>query len=404
VKKPVYFLQHSHKNLKQGFRMSSYRYLELIKKSTENELIRYIRIIETELGFSETITSLNNHKKANLELTLSELISNKLRIARENLDSGHLSEREEYKLGDCIDELFAQSREISYEFSNHIGWLNREPRALYFFVVIARAIVDTSHTDLSYPVTEFSLVTRKKTYLERDTNYLKPLTEICPNKNLSTYENLVSALEVIITPRSPREQKSTYRLLKNIENLYKTVFINRNADRKAFKTDDAELINWYYRYLTNKYQYTGLSITEDVDKQKQTIMCIFDVLCATNDPDTFKQLENKLIEKFNRSKRDKAKGKVPKTTKEEKTLTFSESDWAKLIEIAGDSAKNGIKAKLKELIDKELANQKDAEEGNVGQDSNGNLQATQIHQGQQEQQDDGLSRFFSKERKYADLL
>ncbi|TOP04506.1 hypothetical protein CGH23_23675, partial [Vibrio parahaemolyticus] len=67
------------------------------------------------------------------------------------LDSGHLSEREEYKLGDCIDELFAQSREISYEFSNHIGWLDREPRALYFFVVIARAIVDTGNTELSYP-------------------------------------------------------------------------------------------------------------------------------------------------------------------------------------------------------------------------------------------------------------
>lgn len=354
--------------------MSSYRYLELIKKSTENELKRYIRIIETELGFSETITSLNNHKKANLELTLSELISNKLRIARENLDSGHLSEREEYKLGDCIDELFAQSREISYEFSNHIGWLDREPRALYFFVVIVRAIVDTGNTELSYPVTEFSFEAKSQSfsaakYLLKDTDYLKPLTKICPNKNLSTYENLVSALEVIITSRSPREQQRTYRLLEDVENLYETVFVNRNADRKAFKTDDAELINWYYRYLTRKYSYTGLSMTEDIDKQKQTIMCIFDVLCATNDPDTFKQLENKLVEKFNRSKRDKAKGKAPKTTKEEKTLTFSESDWTKLIELTGSDAKNKIKAKLKELIDRELADQKDAKESDVVQET-----------------------------------
>lgn len=389
--------------------MSSYRYLELIKKSTENELKRYIRIIETELGFSETITNLNNHKKANLELTLSELLSNKLRIARENLDSGHLSEREEYKLGDCIDELFAQSREISYEFSNHIGWLDREPRALYFFVVIIRAIVDTGNTELSYPVTEFSFEDKSQSfsavkYLLKDTYYLEPLTKICPNKNLSTYENLVSALEVIITSRSPREQKSTYRLLEDVENLYETVFVNRNADRKAFKTDDAELINWYYRYLTGKYSYTGLSITEDIDKQKQTIMCIFDVLCATNDPDTFKQLENKLVEKFNRSKRDKAKGKAPKTTKEEKNLTFSESDWTKLIDLTGSNAKNKIKAKLKELIDRELADQKDAKEGDVLQETNDNLQATQTHQEQQEQQDDRLSRFLSKERKYADLL
>lgn len=360
--------------------MSSYRYLELIKKSTENELKRYIRIIETELGFSEKITNLNNHKKVNLELTLSELISNKLRIARENLDSGHLSEREEYKLGDCIDELFAQSREISYEFSNHIGWLDREPRALYFFVVIVRAIVDTGNTELSYPVTEFSFEDKPQSfsavkYLLKDTYYLEPLTKICPNKNLSTYENLVSALEVIITSRSPREQKSTYRLLEDVENLYETVFVNRNADRKAFKTDDAELINWYYRYLTGKYSYTGLSITEDIDKQKQTIMCIFDVLCATNDPDTFKQLENKLVEKFNRSKRDKAKGKAPKTTKEEKTLTFSESDWTKLIEIVGSSAKNEIKARLKKLIDQELAHQRDRYECGLVQNVKGDSQS-----------------------------
>ncbi|MCG6461579.1 hypothetical protein K6U44_14185 [Vibrio parahaemolyticus] len=288
---------------------------------------------------------------------MKELISKKLRIARESLDNGNLTEREEYKLGNFIDELFAQSREIQYEFSNHIGWLNSEPRALYFFVVIVQAIVNTGNTELSYPVTKFSFEAKSEPEdqsksqsfsvekdLPRYTDYLKPLADFCPNKTGSTYDNLVSALEVIITSSSPREQQSTYRLLRKIESLYTTVFINRNADRKAFKTDDAKLISRYYWYLTKKYPCTGLSITEDVDKQKQTIMCIFDVLCATNDPDTFKQLENKLVEKFNRTKRDKADGKVPKTTKEEKTLTFSESDWAK----------------LKELIDKELANQKDA--------------------------------------------
>ncbi|ENS1423571.1 hypothetical protein ACUY0R_002415 [Vibrio cholerae] len=363
--------------------MSSYRYLELIKKSTENELKRYIRIIESESGYSYAITNFNNHNKANLELTLKELISKKLKIARESLDNGNLTEREEYELGDCIDDLFDQSREIQYEFSNHIGWLNNEPRALYFFVVIVQAIVNTGNTALSYPVTTFSFEDKSEPedqsksrsfsvekYLPRYTDYLKPLADFCPNKTGSTYDNLVSALEVIITSSSPKEQQSTYHLLRKVESLYTTVFINRNADRKAFKTDDATLISRYYRYLTKKYPSIGLSITEDVDKQKQTIMCIFDVLCATNDPDTFKHLENKLVEKFNRTKRDKADGKAPKTTKEEKTLTFSESDWAKLIEIAGDSAKNGIKAKLKELIDKELANQRDAKEGNVGQDSN----------------------------------
>ncbi|EOW9436838.1 hypothetical protein ACOCGN_003437 [Vibrio cholerae] len=397
--------------------MSSYRYLELIKKSTENELKRYIRIIESESGYSYTITNLNNHNKANLELTLKELISKELRIARESLDNGNLTEIEEYKLGDFIDELFAQSREIQYEFSNHIGWLNSEPRALYFFVVIVQAIVNTGNIELSYPVTTFSFEAKSESkdktksqslsgekYLPRYTDYLKPLADFCPNKTGSTYDNLVSALEVIITSRTPMEQQSTYRLLRKVESLYTTVFINRNADRKAFKTDDANLISRYYRYLTKKYPSIGLSITEDVDKQKQTIMCIFDVLCATNDPDTFKHLENKLVEKFNRTKRDKADGKAPKTTKEEKTLTFSESDWAKLIEIAGDSAKNGIKAKLKELIDKELANQKDAKEGNIGQDSNGNLQATQTHQEQQEQQDDRSSRYLPKESKYVHLL
>ncbi|EHH1026696.1 hypothetical protein J7H94_002728, partial [Vibrio parahaemolyticus] len=311
----------------------------------------------------------------NLELTLKELISKKLKIARESLDNGNLTEIEEYELGDCIDDLFDQSRGIQYEFSNHIGWLNNEPRALYFFVVIVQAIVNTGNIELSYPATTFSFEAKSKSlsgekYLPRYTDHLKPLADFCPNKTGSTYDNLVSALEVIITSSLPKEQRSTYRLLRKVERLYTTVFINRNADRKAFKTDDANLISRYYRYLTKKYPSIGLSITEDVDKQKQTIMCIFDVLCATNDPDTFKQLENKLVEKFNRSKRDKADGKVPKTTKEEKTLTFSESDWAKLIEIAGDSAKNGIKAKLKELIDKELANRKDAKEGNVGQDSN----------------------------------
>ncbi|MBY8300925.1 hypothetical protein KW538_18785 [Vibrio fluvialis] len=390
--------------------MSSYRYLELIKKSTENELKRYIRIIESESGYSYAITNFNNHNKANLELTLKELISKKLKIARESLDNGNLTEIEEYELGDCIDDLFDQSRGIQYEFSNHIGWLNNEPRALYFFVVIVKAIVNTGNIELSYPVTTFSFEAKSESedkskskslsgekYLPRDTDYLQPLADFCPNKTGSTYDNLISALEVIITSSLPKEQRSTYRLLKKVESLYTTVFINRNADRKAFKTDDAKLISRYYRYLTKKYPSIGLSITEDVDKQKQTIMCIFDVLCATNDPDTFKQLENKLVEKFNRSKRDKADGNVPKTTKEEKTLTFSESDWTKLIEIAGDSAKNGIKAKLKELIDKELANQKDAKEGNVGQDSNGNLQATQTHQ---EQQDDRSSRYLPKESKY----
>ncbi|WP_373937715.1 hypothetical protein L0990_11170 [Vibrio kanaloae] len=338
--------------------MSSYRYLELIKKSTEDELRKYIRIIEAEMGYNETATNLNNHKKAQLELTLKELISKSLKIARESLDSGNLSEREEYKLGDYIDELFSQSRDIRHEFGDHIGWLDGEPRALYFFLVIVHAVVSTGNTNLFFPVTEFSLNFSRREYRLRDTDYLTSLTKVCPNKNLSAYNNLVRALEVIITSRTPREQQTTYRLLRNIERLYETVFINRNINKKAFKSDDAELISWYYRALITEFPNTGLSVTEDTDKQKHTIMCIFDVLCATTEPDMFTKLEDKLVEKFLRRKRDKEKGKALKTTKEEKTLTFSEADWEKLTVISGGHSKNQIKAKLKELIDTELENVK----------------------------------------------
>ncbi|MCY9827883.1 hypothetical protein [Vibrio chagasii] len=339
--------------------MSSYRYLELIKKSTEDELIKYIRIIEAEMGYNETATNLNNYKKSQLELTLKELISKSLRIERENLDYGNLSEREEYKLGNYIDELFSQSRDIRYEFGDQIGWLDGEPRALYFFLVIVHTVVSTGNTNLFFPVTEFSLNLSRRKYLLRDTDYLTPLTKVCPNKNLSAYDNLVRALEIIITSRTPREQQTTYRLLRNIERLYETVFINRNVNKKAFKSDDAELISWYYRALITEFPNTGLSVTEDTDKQKHTIMCIFDVLCATTEPDMFTKLEDKLVEKFLRRKRDKEKGKALKTTKEEKTLTFSEADWEKLAVISGGHSKNQIKAKLKELIDIQLEKVKD---------------------------------------------
>ncbi|MCM5511076.1 hypothetical protein [Vibrio sp. SCSIO 43169] len=45
-----------------------------------------------------------------------------------------------------------------------------------------------------------------------------------------------------------------------------------------------------------------------------------------------------------------------------------------LIELTGNDAKNKIKAKLKELIDRELAEQKDVKEGSGNQETNGETQ------------------------------
>ncbi|MFA0521742.1 hypothetical protein AB4501_32800, partial [Vibrio sp. 10N.222.55.E8] len=57
------------------------------------------------------------------------------------------------------------------------------------------------------------------------------------------------------------------------------------------------------------------------------------------------------------------------------TLTFSEVDWTKLIEIAGSSTKNEIKAKLRELIDQELAHQRDRDERSLVQNVKGDSQS-----------------------------
>ncbi|MCX9476585.1 hypothetical protein IG551_19390, partial [Vibrio cholerae] len=109
--------------------------------------------------------------------------------------------------------------------------------------------------------------------------------------------------------------------------------------------------------------------------------------CATTSPDdlsekssevtTFKKVVKELTDSFSRKAKSSSSQSKAFRTKEEKTLTFSEVDWAKLIELTGSDGKNEIKAKLKKLIDRELENRKNAKEGNVDQDSNDNLQATQ---------------------------
>ncbi|MFX3993642.1 hypothetical protein ACJBXB_10340, partial [Streptococcus suis] len=90
---------------------------------------------------------------------------------------------------------------------------------------------------------------------------------------------------------------------------------------------------------------TGLNTTNDSIKQKNTIMCIFDVLCATTSPDdlsekssevtTFKKVVKELTDSFSRKAKSSSSQSNAFKTKEEKTLTFSEVDWAKLIELTG---------------------------------------------------------------------
>ncbi|ENJ1742509.1 hypothetical protein AB0536_003884 [Vibrio parahaemolyticus] len=349
------------------------RYLELIKNSTLEDLKKYITIIEASPKTNGKTKDLSDRNKNQLEFLLKEYISEILNIDREVLDSGNFNRDEIEELGNFIDDIFSLSKSIKNDLDDYIGWLHEQPRAIYFFLVMIRALIKDGSNNLRYPVTRLSFKPNQNT-LNTDisvdigfdidikgyrnfrnlTNHLKPLTKVCPNKSLSAYNNIVNTLEFIIISTSSEERRKIYQLLDDLEQLHTTVFNKINTHKNVFQTDNSDLISWYYRSLTKEFPELGLSVTESTDKQKQTILCIFDVLCATTEPNQFTKLEAKLTERFGRKERELNKSKDTKTSKEEKTLTFSEADWAKLSKIAGSQSKSQIKAKLKELIDNEL--------------------------------------------------
>ncbi len=383
--------------------MSTRRYLELIKNSSEEDLKLYIYIIKWELeNKRDEVIDLSNRNKSSLQLILKELIRDKLDIEYKYLEGDDLTEYENEDLDDFISSLFSRAQQIRGDISKQIEWLS-EPRPLYFFSVLMRAVINNNITDLSYPVTLVDFKTTKidfktaKSTKDADeykpgrfaqifldsvnkTHFLASLKSICPNKTSSAQDSIARTLEYIAVSCHVDDQRVMLEIINDIESLYQLSCRYVNTEWNVFNSNDEKLNAWYYHYLMKKYPGTGLNTTNDSIKQKHTIMCIFDVLCATTSPDdlsekssevtTFKKVVKELTDSFSRKAKYSSSQSNAFKTKEEKTLTFSESDWAKLIEIAGDSAKNGIKAKLKELIDKELANQKDAKEGNVGQDPN----------------------------------
>lgn len=349
------------------------RYRELIKKSTFEDLKKYITIIEASPKTNGKTKDLSERDKTQLEFLLKEYISEILNIDRETLDSGNFNRDEIEELGNFIDDIFSLSKSIKNDLDDYIGWLHEQPRAIYFFLVMIRAICKNDSNHICYPVIDFSFKEAKKpsdTDIKQSTNSLKiiedmgdllsktkhlnPLINICPNKTPSTYNKIVNTLEFIVTSISSRERDRTYDLLQDLEKLYNTVYKKINTNKNVFQTSNSNLISWYYRSLTKDFPALGLSVTENTDKQKQTILCIFDVLCATTEPNQFTKLEARLTERFGRKERELNQSKDTKTSKEEKTLTFSEADWAKLSQIAGSQSKSQIKAKLKELIDNEL--------------------------------------------------
>ncbi|ELA7299023.1 hypothetical protein Q9881_004096 [Vibrio parahaemolyticus] len=343
------------------------RYRELIKNSTLEDLKKYITIIEASPKTNGKTKDLSDRNKNQLEFLLKEYISEILNIDREILDSGNFNRDEIEELGNFIDDIFSLSKSIKNDLDDYIGWLHEQPRAIYFFLVMIRAICENDSNHICYPVIDFSFKETKNPSdtdtkksinslkiiegiddLFSDSKRLNPLINICPNKTPSTYNKIVNTLEFIVISSSQRERDRTYHLLQDLEKLYNTVYKKINTNKNVFQTSNSNLISWYYRSLTKEFPALGLSVTESTDKQKQTILCIFDVLCATTEPNQFTKLEAKLTERFGRKERELNQ------SKEEKTLTFSEADWAKLSQIAGSQSKSQIKAKLKELIDNEL--------------------------------------------------
>lgn len=383
--------------------MSTRRYLELIKNSSEEDLKLYIYIIKWELeNKRDEVIDLSNRNKSSLQLILKELIRDKLDIEYKYLEGDDLTEYENEDLDDFISTLFSRAQQIRGDISKQIEWLS-EPRPLYFFSVLMRAVINNNITDLSYPVTLVDFKTTKidfktaKSTKDADeykpgrfaqifldsvnkTYFLASLKSICPNKTSSAQDSIARTLEYIAVSCNTDDQRVMLEIINDIESLYQLSCRYVNTEWNVFNSNDEKLNAWYYHYLMKKYPGTGLNTTNDSIKQKHTIMCIFDVLCATTSPDdlsekssevtTFKKVVKELTDSFSRKAKSSSSQSNAFKTKEEKTLTFSEVDWAKLIELTGSDGRNEIKAKLKKLIDRELENRKNAKEGNVGQDSN----------------------------------
>ncbi|EGR2972537.1 hypothetical protein DMW32_23065, partial [Vibrio parahaemolyticus] len=215
-------------------------------------------------------------------------------------------------------------------------------------------------------------------------HFLAPLKNICPNKTSSAQDSIARTLEYIAVSCHVDDQRVMLEIINDIESLYQMSCRYVNTTLNVFKSNDEELNAWYYHYLMKKYPGTGLNTTNVPIKQKHTVMCIFDVLCATTSPDdlnekssevTFKKVVKELTDSFSRKANSSSSQSKAFRTKEEKTLTFSEVDWTKLIEIAGSSTKNEIKAKLRELIDQELAHQRDRDERSLVQNVKGDSQS-----------------------------
>ncbi|HAS6183895.1 TPA: hypothetical protein I7160_10885 [Vibrio vulnificus] len=383
--------------------MSTRRYLELIKNSSEEDLKLYIYIIKWELeNKRDEVIDLSNRNKSSLQLILKELIRDKLDIEYKYLEGDDLTEYENEDLDDFISTLFSLAQQIRGDISKQIEWLS-EPRPLYFFSVLMRAVINNNITDLSYPVTLVDFKTTKidfktaKSTKDADkykpgrfaqifldsankTHFLASLKSICPNKTSSAQDSIARTLEYIAVSCNTDDQRVMLEIINDIESLYQLSCRYVNTEWNVFNSNDEKLNAWYYHYLMKKYPGTGLNTTNDSIKQKNTIMCIFDVLCATTSPDdlsekssevtTFKKVVKELTDSFSRKAKSSSSQSNAFKTKEEKTLTFSEVDWAKLIELTGSDGRNEIKAKLKKLIDRELENRKNAKEGNVDQDSN----------------------------------
>lgn len=383
--------------------MSTRRYLELIKNSSEEDLKLYIYIIKWELeNKRDEVIDLSNRNKSSLQLILKELIRDQLDIEYKYLEGDDLTEYENEDLDDFISTLFSRAQQIRGDISKQIEWLS-EPRPLYFFSVLMRAVINNNITDLSYPVTLVDFKTTKidfktaKSTKDADkykpgrfaqifldsankTHFLASLKSICPNKTSSAQDSIARTLEYIAVSCNTDDQRVMLEIINDIESLYQLSCRYVNTEWNVFNSNDEKLNAWYYHYLMKKYPGTGLNTTNDSIKQKNTIMCIFDVLCATTSPDdlsekssevtTFKKVVKELTDSFSRKAKSSSSQSNAFKTKEEKTLTFSEVDWAKLIELTGSDGRNEIKAKLKKLIDRELENRKNAKEGNVDQDSN----------------------------------
>lgn len=383
--------------------MSTRRYLELIKNSSEEDLKLYIYIIKWELeNKRDEVIDLSNRNKSSLQLILKELIRDNLDIEYKYLEGDDLTEYENEDLDDFISSLFSRAQQIRGDISKQIEWLS-EPRPLYFFSVLMRAVINNNITDLSYPVTLVDFKTTKidfktaKSTKDADkykpgrfaqifldsankTHFLASLKSICPNKTSSAQDSIARTLEYIAVSCNTDDQRVMLEIINDIESLYQLSCRYVNTEWNVFNSNDEKLNAWYYHYLMKKYPGTGLNTTNDSIKQKNTIMCIFDVLCATTSPDdlsekssevtTFKKVVKELTDSFSRKAKSSSSQSNAFKTKEEKTLTFSEVDWAKLIELTGSDGRNEIKAKLKKLIDRELENRKNAKEGNVDQDSN----------------------------------